>query len=173
MAAQLVAVSGRGAPVSLLECLDQLDRRAALVFEDGLHAGMRGGLQLLEGRWVIILNQGDGRQRARFTLAHEIGHIALGECGAGRRRPLGWRIEEALCDVFAAELLMPAPWLRREWRGLRGEEAERVAALARRFDVSRAAARRRLRELGLSSVGGAASVRGAAAVRGAGAARRL
>ena len=35
---------------------------------------------------------------------------------------------------------MPAPWLRREWRGLRGEEAERVAALARRFDVSRSPA---------------------------------
>ena len=134
LAAQLVGVSGRGAPVSLLECLDQLDRRAALVFEDGLHAGVRGGLQLLEGRWVIILNQGDGRQRARFTLAHEIGHIALGGGGGGtgRRRPLGWRIEEALCDVFAAELLMPAPWLRREWRGLRGEEAERVAARRRR-----------------------------------------
>ncbi len=139
------------------------------MLEDDLHPGIRGGLRLLDGRWVVILNGRDGRRRARFTLAHELGHIALGDgalgdgalgegaLGDAGREPrfgIGRPVREALCDAFAAELLMPARVLRSEWRRLGSAQA-----VARRFDVSLAAARRRLRDLRL--VEGRARRRGA------------
>lgn len=153
------------APVSVIDCIDRWDARGLVVLEDRLHPGLRGGLSLVEGRWLIILNQDDSPTRARFTLAHELGHIVLGDgvrgdvglgaaldqvIGGGAPGPGRGRsnaVREALCDRFAVELLLPAALVRFAW-----VQEPDVAALARRFDVSRAAARRRIRELGLEAV---------------------
>lgn len=61
------------------------------------------------GRHCIIVNGNDRPERQRFTACHEIAHIVLGlrteHSGAGvhfARSP-----NEVLCDVFAAELLLP------------------------------------------------------------------
>ncbi len=175
LASQLRRASGNGIPVSLLECARHIDHREVIVFDDALEAGLRGGVRLEGGRWLVILNAADSRQRSRFTLAHELGHIALGDGGvlgdgralgdagalggraglseraglgegsAGALEMLAPRAREAICDAFAVELLLPAVAVRAQWR----QRAE-VRALADRFDVSVAAARRRVRSLGLS-----------------------
>ena len=69
-----------------------------------------------KGKHLIIVNGNHSEERQRFTALHEIAHIVLGlpsqHHGAtlttetllryGRRPP-----EEVLCDVFAAECLLP------------------------------------------------------------------
>ena len=107
-----------------------------VVLEDRLHAGVRGGLQWLEGRWLIIVNEADGRARVRFTLAHELGHLLLGDGLPGADAPgraLSPAVREALCDRFAAELLLPPTAVRALWR-----ECGDVGVLARVCEVSEA-----------------------------------
>ena len=63
------------------------------------------------GKHCICINGKDSEERQRFTVCHELAHIVLGlpsEHGTGpawsytKRSP-----NEILCDVFAAELLLP------------------------------------------------------------------
>jgi hypothetical protein len=84
---------------------------------DGLVLGLHGRL----ARPLILLDKGQGQPRARFTLAHELGHVLL-----------PWHVGDAfLCEThrvglfeappefnaepeanrFAAELLVPTAWL--------------------------------------------------------------
>jgi Zn-dependent peptidase ImmA (M78 family) len=51
-----------------------------------------------------------------------------------------------MCDVFAACLLMPRPWVKRLW----AQGVQDLAVLAAVFNVSPAAMDRRLQELGLT-----------------------
>lgn len=52
---------------------------------------------------VVIPAKGQGEERRRFTLAHELGHLA---CHYNSKR-MSIRDEERWCDTFASELLMP------------------------------------------------------------------
>jgi predicted transcriptional regulator len=102
-------------------------------------------------RWVIALNEDDHPTRQRFTLAHELKHVLdnpfievlypdrTGKPSAPRA--------EAICDYFAACLLMPRPAVKVLW----GLGHQRVEDLAAHFGVSRAAMGLRLHQLGLSS----------------------
>lgn len=132
----------------MLDCLARWDPRPSVVLDDRLHPGLRGGCDLVDGRWLIILNREDALAQARFTLAHELGHIVLGDLAPGEpgggAPPGDAREREALCDHFAAELLLPAAALRAAAR--RADPA----ALAARFQVPPAVLRRRLAELGLT-----------------------
>jgi hypothetical protein len=79
------------------------------------------------------------RRRLNFTLAHEIGHYVI------RRELYGFvpisifatenTEEEALCSVFAAELLMPSNTIVRDFRSL-GLLPEAFCTLGDRYDVS-------------------------------------
>lgn len=105
----------------------------------------------------IVLN---GREaaasqgRRRFTLAHEVGHWVC-QCLEGRVAPIYCRKEEVgvgegrllerEANVFAAELLMPEPLVRRQF-----ERDTRVDALAPLFGVSTEAMHWRLYSFGLS-----------------------
>lgn len=81
--------------------------------------------------------------RARFTFAHELAHVIVGNAGqpgAVSRRTLRLRpqAEETLCDAVAAALLLP-----REWVAARLEVPAQLGAirrLAAAGDVSLAAA---------------------------------
>jgi hypothetical protein len=78
------------------------------------HWGML--IQLGDGQYRVLVDSGQGGGRARFTHAHEIGHILVSgasglrenkqdaETGMYRRDV---NEEEYLCDVAASELLMP------------------------------------------------------------------
>ena len=98
-----------------------------------------GALFLLrEGRGVLLVNSSLPQGRARFSIAHELGHLLL------RHNPLG-RIgeprdpdQERQADRFASELLMPESLLREDCEKLPFE------VLCRRYRVSRQAMRIRL-----------------------------
>ncbi len=98
-----------------------------------------GALFLLRGgRGVLLVNSSLPQGRARFSIAHELGHLLL------RHNPLG-RIgeprdpdQERQADRFASELLMPESLLRGDCEKLPFE------ALCRRYRVSCQAMRIRL-----------------------------
>jgi hypothetical protein len=84
---------------------------AKLRIESDLASDEPGYSTLVNGTWFICVNGSDPERRRRFTICHEIAHIALGlpsDHGSmpwwsyAKRRP-----EEVWCDVFAAELLLP------------------------------------------------------------------
>jgi Zn-dependent peptidase ImmA (M78 family) len=88
----------------------------------------------------IELNPNRPRVRQRFSLAHEIAHTLFPDCSeAVRNRALhveatetDWEIE-ALCNIAAAELLMPAGAMPEERREGSIDDA---LALRDRFDIS-------------------------------------
>jgi Zn-dependent peptidase ImmA (M78 family) len=63
------------------------------------------------GKHYICVNANDQEERIRFTICHEIGHIVL--CLPSDDKTLPWwsytkrSKNEIICDVFAAELLLP------------------------------------------------------------------
>jgi Zn-dependent peptidase ImmA (M78 family) len=100
--------------------------------------------------WVVALRAEEAPVRQRFSLAHECKHILddshiewLYPCRNGR-----WSEEwiEAVCNRFAANLLMPRAWVKADWasRGIQD-----IGRLARRYHVSWTAMDYRLDQLGL------------------------
>lgn len=105
---------------------------------------------MAEGR-RIHFNPRDASVRQRFTIAHELGHIALGHTANGTRyrddfssAARDWAEIEA--NGFAAELLMPAEAVRRVVRS--GRFAS-IQAMAQLFNVSGTAMTYRLKNLGI------------------------
>jgi hypothetical protein len=90
------------------------------------------------GKFFICVNANDREERQRFTVCHELGHIVLGLPSNHKAAPW-WSakrpLAEILCDVFAAELLLP----RRLFEPLANEGPVSMAAvdsLAVRFLAS-------------------------------------
>jgi IrrE N-terminal-like domain len=104
---------------------------------------------LLPARREIWLNATESEARRRFTLAHELGHWVC-QCLEGRVAPVMCRpkdVSEAAdralereANIFAAELLMPAPAI---------HVAAGEAVPSKRFGVSDEAMRWRLYSFGL------------------------
>lgn len=108
-----------------------------------------GFSQWHRGRWLIAINRDDAPVRRRFTLAHEFKHVLdhpfVDRAYVDRRGKPQPELVEAICDHFAACLLMPRPWVKQAWvAGIQDQQA-----LAARFGVSEAAMAIRLRQLGL------------------------
>jgi len=101
-------------------------------------------------RWHIVVRATDRRQRQRFSLAHELKHLVDDPYRARLFAHLGPQEQaeraERLCNYFAACLLMPRPWLKRDWCS----RLQTVDQLARRYYVSTEAMTTRLSELGLT-----------------------
>lgn len=104
----------------------------------------------IAGTWGVVIRSMDARTRQRFSLAHEIAHIALGIVGdewryMGNVAARGGRTAaERQCDYYAAALLMPRPIVNR----LAATGAS-VSEMARRFEVSEQSMKIRLDHLGL------------------------
>lgn len=102
-------------------------------------------------RWVIAINEDDHPTRQRFTLAHELKHVLdnpfIEALYPGRDGTPSGQRAEAICDYFAACLLMPRPAVKMAW----GLGHQRTDDLAAHFGVSRAAMGLRLHQLGLTS----------------------
>lgn len=100
--------------------------------------------------WQIVVRATDNRQRQRFSLAHEFKHL-LDDPVIDllyRHLPENQRHgrAEALCNYFAACLLIPRPWVKHDFcSGLQS-----ARALAWRYYVSTEAMTTRLSELGLT-----------------------
>ncbi len=89
------------------------------------------------GKAYICIRRGQGRDRCRFTIAHELGHILLGHVGkyelVCREPSPGDNPVEQAANAFAARLLAPACVL---W-GCRVLSATEIAELC---DISMTAA---------------------------------
>jgi len=105
------------------------------------------------GRGSRLSAGGKLTHRARFTVAHEIGHLLMAspEDRETRVFRLPGDAIETRCDQIAETLLMPVSVVHREFVFRRhGEVRVRILAeMAKRFDVSPQAFARRLASLGL------------------------
>jgi hypothetical protein len=119
-------------------------RRAAHDFAGRIYAD-------LDGRLVIDVNADDSLERQRFTVAHELCHLAF----PGFKRETRYRLEEKqpgqngrnseeeyLCDMGAAALLMPGALVEGDYHIDTG--LDDVERLARDAEVSLQAAGNRL-----------------------------
>ena len=93
-----------------------------------------GSGELLKTRdgYRIVCSSDQPHARQRFTVAHELGHVILE--GTGRGAPRAGKAVERVCDMFAAELLMP----RRQFESRLPDEVgfSDIRCLARTFDTS-------------------------------------
>ena len=120
-----------------------------------------GILRKEDGKFRIYVNQDHHGNRIRYTIAHELGHYFLhrdsfdafvdpeinmfrttrddDEPADQLRRQM-----EIQANMFAAALLMPAAFVRDQYKGNKD-----ISALAKRFGVSREAMGHRIANLGL------------------------
>lgn len=79
---------------------------------------------------VIYVNVEQPATRQRFSIAHELGHLLLHEAGVvfrdTRRRKGAKPWEEKQANEFAADLLMPVPWVESA-RAYIGRDPDRLA----------------------------------------------
>ncbi len=108
-----------------------------------------------EAHPVVWINRSEAQVRQRFTLAHELGHHALGHLRGTRKllrdpaanfSSAGTSLVEREANAFAASLLMPANVAR---FAVHEKKVLDITRLASGFNVSQAAMRFRLQNLGL------------------------
>ncbi len=100
------------------------------------------------GRSVIVIDSTGNWFRENWSIAHELGHLAL-----GHRDVMPGRAENGRCEAeanaFAADLLLPEPQVRAlDWRHL---DLADLADFIWEWGVSTDALSRRLNKLGLST----------------------
>lgn len=94
-----------------------------------------------KGKAIIEYNPNQPRSRIRFSVAHEIGHTLFPDYQQTTRnrlkllesRPDEWQLE-LLCNLAAAEMLMPSGSITKEMVG--GFSIEKLMALWREYEVS-------------------------------------
>lgn len=129
-------VNSAAVPVSVETYADAID--AKIKYDSTMRPGEDGCSTHFKGKLIIAVNAHDLPQRQRFTVCHEIAHAVLdlpSEHGSNSwsyaKRPLN----EILCDVFAAELLLPIdkfkPLVDNEEPGFRA-----IGSLAETFQAS-------------------------------------
>jgi Zn-dependent peptidase ImmA (M78 family) len=105
-------------PIDLDRYLDVIRARCKIV--DDLDDEEAGQTTVIAGRHCIFVNGRHSPERQRFTVLHEVGHIVLG-LPSGHEPKIGMQAlysyavrpkEEILCDVFAAECLLPADFFK-------------------------------------------------------------
>jgi hypothetical protein len=94
-----------------------------------------GGFTARRGDSFFVGVGSEGGRVARFTLAHELGHIVLNSC-EHRALDIAAKDEEDLCDLFARRALVPPALIRRH--------LAREGTPSRLADVERFAARFRI-----------------------------
>jgi hypothetical protein len=84
--------------------------QAVLRVENDMEPNEAGYSIALGGKRYICVNGNDREERQRLTICHEIAHIVLGLPSEHKVQPW-WSakrpLAERLCDIFAAELLLP------------------------------------------------------------------
>ncbi|MGB9561646.1 MAG: ImmA/IrrE family metallo-endopeptidase [bacterium] len=99
---------------------------------------------------LIVLNKNIPSRQKLFTLAHEIGHIVMPHKGSSNICVIGKnKLMEQSANRFAAELIMPAPTVKKLWEEYRTNPEYRISILADMFGVSYEAMKTRVKLLGL------------------------
>lgn len=140
-------------PVDPEKIAEQLDLEVMLT---PLESKVGGFILKKNGKAVrIYVNANDPLERRKFTLAHEIGHYWLHRDDDGEFGYVEYRDElstrgtdpvERWANSFAAELIMPARYIRMAWA--RGDSLD---SIQKQLGVSDAAFGHRLVNLGLIS----------------------
>lgn len=125
----------RELPVNIVELCRKLG--IAVKYYDKLEQGNDGKCTVINNQPIILVRPDCNRQRKRFTVAHELGHILLGHVGKYELinreiSPTDNPIEQE-ANVFASRLLAPACVL---W-GLKVKSADEIAQIC---DISPTAA---------------------------------
>lgn len=123
-------------PVPMFQLCKQMG--IAVKYDDGQLAEGSSGMAVKKGRkYIVIVRRDEPPQRQRFTVAHELGHILVGDVGRFKLvnrepSPMDNPIEMR-ANVFASRILAPACVL---W-GVGAKSAEDIAKLC---DISETAA---------------------------------
>jgi Zn-dependent peptidase ImmA (M78 family) len=100
--------------------------------------------------WVIVLRAEEAKVRQRFSMIHEFKHVLDDPFIEWMHPTKGGQSPEdraeRICDYFAACVLMPKMWVKRDWAA---GGIQDLARLARRYRVSQVAMAVRLSELRL------------------------
>lgn len=99
---------------------------------------------------LIFVNASDAKAAQMFTLAHECGHLWLGESAVSDADPETSVPTERFCNAVAAEVLVPLEQIRALWEANAPVDAQ-AARLARDFRVSALVVLIRAFEAGLIS----------------------
>lgn len=132
-----------------------------VVRDSDLPKGVSGQLRLDLPHPTIEIQRTDGRLRERYTVCHEIAHLCFlkktpalpRERGEIYRIPNVQKREKQLCDMIAAELLMPAAVFVRHAKSMSPPSLNALRSLAQIFDVSLSAVLLRLRDVRVWSLG--------------------
>lgn len=109
-----------------------------------------GELRLIDDRKTIFLREAIERSRVNFTIAHELGHAALFQLSSSLVQTN--QDVERLCNLFAAELLLPSTCVKGE--ASNSSYARAIAILSARSGASLPATCIRITEC----LGGAAGI---------------
>jgi hypothetical protein len=112
------------------------------------------------GNVVVEYDGASQRRRQRFTIAHEVGHLALWSVSGKVRRTPARRTSqkseiETLCNSIAAEILAPRSEVHGFWKDApRPRSAvDTIIALSKAYDVTLQFAALRFREVCLRQIG--------------------
>lgn len=148
------------ADAALRELVARIDNIGVLVMRNGV-VGNNTSRKLDPGEFrgfalsdpyapLIFVNAADAKAAQMFTLAHELGHVWLGQSAVSDVEPDAADPTERFCNALAAEVLVPLAQFRTRWDALRSVD-DAVGAIAREFKVSRLVALIRAREAGVLS----------------------
>ena len=104
----------RQLPVKITDIAKQADIKVVKNSDCHLLKDNQIGLSILiDSKWYIVFDDNMSSERARFTIAHELGHIFLGHISLLNRSDSENEYkekpeEETQADMFAARLLAPA-----------------------------------------------------------------
>lgn len=129
------------------------------VFDWSLGDEISGIFVCFDGRTAIGVNEEHPPVRQRFTIAHELGHFVYSDRDAivfdylGRERGFSFEMSESAdsettANQFAADLLMPAIWVRLDFEQYGAD----LSILRRRYGVSEQAMWFRLLNLHLANI---------------------
>lgn len=158
---QLRAVNYSGGPVDIEAVAAQLGASLRYAPYEGELAGM---LIRVKGKKLIAINSAHHRNRQRFTIAHECGHLIFHtqdlfvdkSFSVLRRDGLSSMAEDKMeveANQFAAEILMPLPYLKKDLvkMDVDLEDDAQIAKMAKKYSVSVQAMTYRVANLFLSS----------------------
>lgn len=105
-----------------------LDEIGVHVFVDALHSKLAGLYSYVEGfGYCILVNRLHPRDRMRWTIAHEYGHFVFDrdKPGVDYLNSGGYRpFSERFADAFAANFLMPAEGVRRQFEDAKARSGD-------------------------------------------------
>jgi Zn-dependent peptidase ImmA (M78 family) len=151
-----LGISRPAVPVQLLA-----ENLGIRVIETDLEADVSGALITQSSGTLIAVNARHGKNRQRFTLAHEIGHFVLEHSGMKSHVDRHFTVIrrdnnsstatdqlEIQANRFAASLLMPTNFIVKEFAKYGSFDNDTIDKLAQRYVVSSLAFQIRLSNLG-------------------------